>query len=162
MKILFIQTGGTIDKDYENGRKAYLFEITDPAVLRIMKRANPNFKYEVVELAKKDSLDLTDADRKKIYNYCLKSKEERIVITHGTDTMDKTAKVLAKIPNKTIVFTGASRPERFTDSDADFNLGCAVASVQTLPHGVYVAMSGRVYTYDSFKKAVDGQFVDKK
>ena len=162
MKILFIQTGGTIDKDYEKGRKAYLFEITDPAVGRIMKRAHPNFKYEVVTLTKKDSLDLTDADRKKIYNYCAKSKEERIVITHGTDTMDKTAKLLSGLTGKTIVFTGSSRPERFTDSDADFNLGGAVTAVQTLPHGVYVVMSGRVYPCDRFKKASDGQFVDKK
>lgn len=162
MKILFIQTGGTIDKDYEKGRKAYLFEITDPAIGRILKRANPNFTYEVATLTKKDSLDLTDQDRKKIYNYCAKSKEERIIITHGTDTMNLTAKMLSGITDKTIVFTGASRPERFRDSDADFNLGGAIAAVQTLPHGVYIVMSGRVYPWNKFTKSKDGQFIDKK
>lgn len=162
MKILFIQTGGTIDKDYERGRKAYLFEITDPAVGRILARANPNFEYEIIALTKKDSLDLTDSDRKKIFNFCNKTKAEKIVITHGTDTINLTAKMLANIPNKTIVLTGSSRPERFSDSDADFNLGGAVASVQALPYGVYVVMSGRVYPWNKFTKAKDGKFIDKK
>lgn len=162
MKILFIQTGGTIDKDYEKGLKAYLFEIADPASERVLERANPNFQYEIVSVTKKDSLDLTDADRKKIFNFCAKRKEDRIVITHGTDTMNLTASMLSKIKGKTIVLTGSSRPERFKDSDADFNLGGAVASVQVLPHGVYVVMSGRVYSWSNFKKSSDGRFIDKK
>ena len=162
MKILFLQTGGTIDKDYEKGRRAYLFEITDPAVGRVLQRTHPNFEYKVVSLTKKDSLDLTDVDRKKIFDCCKKAAADKIVITHGTDTMTKTARLLSTIENKTIVITGSSRPERFSDSDAAFNIGTAIGAVQTLPSGVYIAMSGRIYDWDKCQKAVSGQFVEKK
>ncbi|MBP6884901.1 MAG: asparaginase [Candidatus Pacebacteria bacterium] len=162
MNILFLQTGGTIDKDYEKGRKAYLFEITDPAVERVLKRTHPNFDFRVVSITKKDSLDLTDDDRELIFQACEKSPEKNIVITHGTDTMTVTAELLTKVKDKTIVITGASRPERFTDSDAPFNLGCAISAVQTLQSGVYIAMSGRIYDWDKCEKAEDGQFVEKQ
>lgn len=162
MKILFLQTGGTIDKDYEKGRRAYLFEITDPAVGRVLNKTHPNFEYQVVSITKKDSLDLTDKDRELILHACKTAQEDRIVITHGTDTMNVTAKLLSSVKGKTIVITGSSRPERFSDSDASFNLGTAIGAVQILPSGVYIAMSGRVYKWNECEKAESGQFVEKK
>ena len=113
MKILFIQTGGTIDKDYPRTTKGYAFEISEPAVKRIMEKINPSFDYEILSVLKKDSLDITETDRKKIFDACKSSKIDKIVITHGTDTMIETAKELNQIKGKTIVVTGAMRPERF-------------------------------------------------
>jgi len=123
MKILFIQTGGTIDKDYPK-TKAYAFEIGEPAVKRILNKINPNFSYKILPLVRKDSLDLNNLDRDRILKVCRQAREEKIIITHGTDTMVKTAKVLSVIKNKTVVITGSLRPEKFADSDAAFNLSC--------------------------------------
>ena len=144
MKILFIQTGGTIDKDYPKTSKGYAFEITTPAVERILKRARPGFEYEVLPLLQKDSLDISQDDRQLLKNTCIESPYDKIVITHGTDTIYETAVFLCGIPGKTIVLTGAFLPERFKDSDADFNLGMAVSAVNNSPEGIYVALSGLV------------------
>jgi L-asparaginase len=96
---------------------------------------------------------MTDADRNLIANQCLKAKEDKIVITHGTDTMADTAKVLGKkIKNKTVVITGAMVPYKFGSSDGLFNLGSSLAFVQTLPHGVYVIMNGRCFNWNNVKK----------
>lgn len=162
MKILFLQTGGTIDKDYPMGvdHHGYSFVITAPAYDRILKRVNPGFDYETKAILQKDSLDITDEDRNLILRVCEHSQNDRIVITHGTDTMIKTAKLLSQISNKTIVITGAMSPELFKNSDADFNLGVAVGAVTTLKSGVYISMSGSVLRWDEASfNSTTGQFV---
>lgn len=161
MYILFIQTGGTIDKDYPQIRKSYSFEIAGPAVERILHRVQPNIRYSIVSLLKKDSLDITDRDRKSIARYCQRARAKRIIITHGTDTMTKTAKELRTIRNKTIVLTGAMRPEKFTDSDAMFNVGSAVGAMSGLSPGVYIAMNARIYPWNRCRKSKECQFVEK-
>ena len=162
MKILFIQTGGTIDKDYPKTMKGYAFEISEPAVKRILEKVNPSFDYEVLSVLKKDSLDITNDDRKNIFEACENSKLDKIIITHGTDTMIETAKILSSIKGKTIVITGAVRPERFTNSDASFNIGLAIGALQTSKEGVYIAMHGKVYAWDKVKRDMKtGQFIEK-
>jgi L-asparaginase len=100
-----------------------------------------------------DSLEMTDADRELIVGQCLATEEERILVTHGTDTMEVTARVLGgRVRGKTIVLTGAMVPYKFGSSDGLFNLGSALAFVQTLPHGVYIAMNGRRFTWDNVRK----------
>jgi L-asparaginase len=162
MQVLFIQTGGTIDKDYPTQGVAYAFEIATPAVERILKVVNPSFTYRCVELLKKDSTDISDEDRALIATTCQNAKEDKIVITHGTDTMVNTARVLSSIKNKVIVITGSMRPERFSESDAHFNVGTAVAALSLAKPGVYIAMSGQVLPWDRIDKNYDlGYFVEK-
>lgn len=157
--VLFIQTGGSIDKDYPKVTKAYAFEITRPAVERITSRVRAGFTYDIIELLKKDSQDITDSDRQLIYKTCLETKFDKIIITHGTDTMIETAKVLSAIRDKTIVLTGAMVPERFRDTDADFNVGAAVGAVSVLSSGTYIAMHGRVVPYSkAVRESSTGQF----
>lgn len=161
MKILFIQTGGTIDKDYPTRVKGYAFEFGDPAVNTILPKAYPNFEYDVVTAFKKDSLDMTDDDRQVLFELCQNAKIDKIIITHGTDTMIKTAEKLSGITNKTIVLTGSLQPEKFITSDADFNVGTAVGAINVLSGGVYIAMSGRVYPWNKCQKNQStGQFVE--
>ncbi len=150
MKIKFFAVGGTIDKVYFDALSRY--EIGESNIFDILKDARVNFKYDVSSLLKKDSLDMTDQDRSIIHQAVEKTPYERIIITHGTDTMIETAKVLVAVKNKIIVLTGAMEPAKFKSSDAVFNLGSAVAAVQTLPHGVYIVISGRVFTPDNVKK----------
>lgn len=152
MKILFIQTGGTIDKEYERGAEAYKFVITKPAVKRILEESGPTFEYRVISVARKDSLDLTDTDRRAIVHACEEAKETKIVITHGTDTMAVTGKALSEITGKVIILTGALLPERFYNSDASFNVGTAVGGMSVLPDGVYIAMSGQIFPWDQYEK----------
>ena len=160
MKILFIQTGGSIDKDYPK-EKRYSFDISEPAAKRILSRVDINFEFEIKSVLKKDSLDMTEADREKIYNACVKAKEDKIIITHGTDTIIQTAKKLKSIKNKVIVLTGAVKPEVFSGSDADFNLGMAVGAVNVLKKGIYIAISGRVYSPDKIKHiSSKGEFAE--
>lgn len=152
MTIMFIQTGGTIDKDYPatDTNHGYYFEVGEPAFLPILERADPDFSYKAMTLLRKDSLDITDKDREDLYNSISKLSEERVVITHGTDTIYQTAEKLATIKDKTIVVTGSRLPEKFYNSDAEFNVGMAVAGAQILPHGVYIALYGRVTPWDEF------------
>ena len=162
MKITFIQTGGTIDKDYPRTTKGYAFEITEPAVKRILEKLNPSFDYEIIPLLQKDSLDLTDDDRELLVNACREIESNLIIITHGTDTMIKTAEQLQNMKGKIIVLAGAFRPERFSDSDADINLGIAIGAIQSLVPGVYIAMSGLVLPYDRVGRDDEtGQFVER-
>ncbi len=159
MKILFVQSGGTIDKEYQNGAEAYNFIITTPSVERILAQIQPTFEYRILSVVKKDSMDLTDDDRRAIVQACKKADEKRIVITHGTNTMAATGKALSGITDKVIVLTGALRPERFYNSDASFNVGSAIGGVQTLETGVYIAMSGRILPWDQYLKHPDtGRF----
>ena len=162
MKITFIQTGGTIDKDYPRKTKGYAFEIADPAVERILQKANPNFEFEVVTVLKKDSLNITEAEREAICQKCRGVDADRIIITHGTDTMIETARKLSDITNKTIILTGALLPERFSNSDAAFNIGVAVGAINVLQNGVYIAMNGRIYPWDKCERdSATGWFIEK-
>lgn len=161
MKILFIQTGGTIDKDYPRITGGYAFEITEPAVKRILEKIKPGFEYEILSLMRKDSQDISMADREKILDACRRAACDRIIVTHGTDTMIETARTLSAITDKTIILTGAMRPERFTDSDAAFNIGVAIGAANTLQPGVYIAMHGRVFSYDRAQRDIaTGRFTD--
>ena len=162
MDILFIQTGGTIDKDYPTKGVAYNFEIADPAVNRILKSVKPSFTYKTIELLKKDSTDMTHEDRELIVKTCQEAPQNHIVITHGTDTMVDTAKALSIITHKTIIITGSMRPERFINSDASFNVGTAIGALPYAKPGVYIAMSGQVLPWDHITKNYDqGMFVAK-
>lgn len=162
-KIAFVTTGGTIDKDYASCAGTYNFEIAEPAIERILECVNPVFEYGIISVLKKDSMDMNDDDRKKVYDVCDKIDYERIVITHGTDTMLKTAEVLSELENKIIVLVGSSKPERFKDSDANFNLGVAIGAINVIQNnGVYVAMNGRIYNWDKCTKIAEtGRFVEK-
>ncbi|MCK5313151.1 MAG: asparaginase [Desulfobacteraceae bacterium] len=160
MRIKFFTTGGTIDKIYFDKLSEY--KIGEPKINSILKDARINFDYEIESLFRKDSLDITEKDRTVIFNAVKKDKNKFIVITHGTDTMIKTANILKKIKNKVIVFTGAMEPAEFKSSDAFFNLGGATAAVQVLENGVYICINGRVYNPDKIQKNRDLlQFIEK-
>ncbi|MFH1156516.1 MAG: asparaginase domain-containing protein [Pseudomonadota bacterium] len=153
MRIRFFSVGGTIDKVYFDALSKY--QIGQPCIRGILKDARVNFVYDVKSLMKKDSLDMTDQDRQSVLEAVLADDCDHIVITHGTDTMIETAKVLKKIPGKVIVLTGAMEPACFKTSDAPFNLGFAISAVQTLTHGVYIAISGRIFDPDKTRKDRD-------
>ncbi len=151
--ILILTTGGTIDKIYFDAKSAY--EVGPPNIGDILAELNLSISYRVVSILRKDSLDLTDQDRRLIHDQVLASTENRILITHGTDTMVKTAEKLKDIEAKTIVLTGALEPALFKTSDALFNIGCGLAAVQSLERGVYVVMSGRVFSWDNVRKNLE-------
>jgi L-asparaginase len=153
MKIKILTTGGTIDKIYFDRKSAY--EVGDPQANGVLERANVVLDYEVESILRKDSLDFTDEDRSLIRQKVASTQSERLVITHGTDTMIETAKVLEGIPGKTIVMTGSMYPAQFRDSDAVFNIGCAVTGAQILGPGVYIAMNGRIYNPRDVRKNVE-------
>ncbi len=162
MKILFIQTGGTIDKDYPHRIQGYAFTIHEPAVKEILQRLNASFEYEILPLIKKDSLDLTNKDRELLKEVCESSSTSKIIITHGTDSMIQTAEYLSILKNKTIVLTGAFRPARFYDSDAAVNIGVAIGAIQLLNSGVYIAMNGLVLPWHkAYRHPESGQFIKK-
>ena len=154
MKISFIQTGGSIDKDYKETAQnhGYNFEIADPAVEKILLNLKPNFEYEILTVAKKDSLDLTDQDRQKILTTCQELDNDKIIITHGTDTFKQTATVLDAIKDKVVILTGSMKPEKFQNSDADFNVGMAVGAINFLEKGIYIAIDGLVYPWQDYLK----------
>ena len=150
MRIRVIATGGTIDKVYFDAASTY--DVGDPMVGPLFKEANVTFEYVVESVLQKDSLQMTDDDRALIRQRVAASPEHLILITHGTDTMTATAAQLADLPDKVIVFTGSMVPARFRQSDALFNIGCAVGALQVLAPGVYIAMNGQVFPADQVKK----------
>lgn len=159
-QIAFILTGGSIDKEYDALDKA--FTIGSGAIERILKFANPNFEAKIVPLFQKVSVDITDEDKATISKTCSEVSADKIIITYGTDAMADIGEVLVGIKNKTIVITGSLKSQLIKDTDAEFNLGFAVAAAQTLPAGIYIAMSGRVYSWNECQKdMVTGQFVEK-
>jgi L-asparaginase len=141
-RIRIITTGGTIDKVYFDALSEY--QVGEPAIVQILEEANVNLQYELQQLCRKDSLDLTDADRDTIFEAITQSPERRILITHGTDTMIKTAQRLSSIKDAVIIFTGSMAPAKLRNSDAFFNVGCAIIAVQTLPPGTYIVMNGQI------------------
>jgi L-asparaginase len=136
-------TGGTIDKVYFDALSEY--QIGPTALTDILRENNVFAPHQVTQLMRKDSLELTDKDRRCIHDAVAASDAAQILVTHGTDTMVETGRVLANIAGKTIVFTGAMQPATLRASDADFNVGFALAAVQTLPPGVYIAMNGQIF-----------------
>ncbi|MEZ5066305.1 MAG: asparaginase domain-containing protein [bacterium] len=150
MKVCIITTGGTIDKIYFDAKSAY--EVGESNVPNILREANATLDWEVVNLLRKDSLELTDADRALIRATVESRPESRIVVTHGTDTMVETARALVGVPGKTIVLTGSLAPARFKFSDAEFNVGLALGAAQTAPPGVWIAMNGRVFDPANVRK----------
>jgi L-asparaginase len=151
MSIRIFVTGGTFDKEYNELNGQLFFNDSHlPEMLDLGRNLVP---VEIRTLMMVDSLEMTDDDRDLIAEHCKKSKEDKIIITHGTDTMADTAQLLAKkVKGKTIVITGAMIPYKFGSSDGLFNLGSALAFVQTLKHGVYVAMNGRYFNADNVRK----------
>ena len=143
VSILVVTTGGTIDKVYFDAKSE--FEVGRSMVGDLLREAHVHAPFETLEVLRKDSLELTDADRKTIHDAIAAAANTRVVVTHGTDTMTQTAAVLRDIAGKTIVLTGALSPARFANTDAAFNVGMAFAAVQTLPAGVYIAMNGQVF-----------------
>ena len=142
-KLFIITTGGTIDKIYFDDKSDY--QIGKPQISQILRAMHVAFEFEVSSLMRKDSLHMTDQDRKLIHDVVSASDYRHVLITHGTDTMVETASFLQNIPDKTIVLTGSLNPARFRDSDAIFNIGCAVGAAQALPPGVYITMNGMVW-----------------
>ncbi|MFH1447775.1 MAG: asparaginase domain-containing protein [Candidatus Micrarchaeota archaeon] len=144
-------TGGTFDKEYNELNGELFFK--DTHMSEMLKLGRSKVEVDIRTLMMIDSLDMTDSDRQIILENCKNTKENRIVITHGTDTMVETATLLAKaIKDKTIVLTGAMIPYKFGSSDGLFNLGSALAFAQTLPLGVYIAMNGQYFQWDQVKK----------
>jgi L-asparaginase len=118
----------------------------------VLKEAEVHFDYDLEDVVRKDSLRLTEADREILRQRIAASPHRLALVTHGTDTMVETGQALKGIPGKVIVLTGALSPYRFRQSDATFNIGCAIGALQVLPPGVYIAMSGRVFAIDRVRK----------
>ncbi len=151
MKLRIFITGGTFDKEYNEITGELYFK--DTHLREMLKLGRCKINLDIRTLMMIDSLEMKDTDREIIKQNCQRCRSDRIVITHGTDTMEMTAKVLAKsIKNKTIVLAGAMIPFKFGSSDGLFNLGSALAFAQSLPHGVYVVMNGRYFTSDNVRK----------
>jgi L-asparaginase len=151
MPIRIFVTGGTFDKEYNEKDGTLFFQNTH--LSEMLNLGRNKVPVDIRTLMMIDSLEMTDADREIIAKNCEACPEERIIITHGTDTMAETAATLAAaVTNKTIVVTGAMIPYKFGSSDGLFNLGSALAFVQTLPHGVYVAMNGRWFLWNNVRK----------
>jgi len=149
-RLLIITTGGTIDKIYFDDMSDY--QIGEPMISQILTAMNVAFRFDVIPLLRKDSLHLDEKDRKLIRDTIASNPCQHVLITHGTDTMVDTARELTGFEDKTIVLTGALNPARFRDSDAVFNIGCAVGSVQCLPAGVYISMNGRIWNPATVRK----------
>ncbi len=151
MTIRIFITGGTFDKEYNEINGQLYFK--DTHMQELLEKGRNKVKVQIRTLMMIDSLEMTTEDRELIVQQCIGSAEDKIIITHGTDTMTETAKVIAgRIKNKTIVLTGAMIPIKFGSSDGLFNLGSALAFAQSLPSGVYVAMNGRYFNWDNVRK----------
>jgi L-asparaginase len=161
MIVRIFVTGGTFDKEYDELEGKLYFR--DTHLPEMLELGRCKVKVDIRTLMMIDSLEMTEMDRKIILDNCLKCKEDNVVITHGTDTMEETARVLGEAAlQKTIVLTGAMVPFKFGSSDGLFNLGSALAFAQSLPHDVYVAMNGRYFQWDSVRKnKVTGEFEEK-
>jgi L-asparaginase len=151
MQIQIFITGGTFDKEYNELNGELYFR--DTHMKQMLEQSRSQLNVSIRSLMMIDSLEMTDDDRELILTHCKKSKSDRIIITHGTDTMVDTAHYLANgLTNKTIVLTGAMIPIVFGSSDGLFNMGAALAYVQTLEPGVYIAMNGQYFSHDNVRK----------
>ncbi|KAK8750432.1 hypothetical protein OTU49_014824 [Cherax quadricarinatus] len=169
-EILILQMGGTIDKDYPKTKGGFYFEVGEPAVRRVLARLRPARSvittYDTI--CRKDSQDVTDDDREALVERVSNAGQCKIVVTHGTDTLLQTSTYLANslrqrgVNTKTVVFTGAHTPEKFRDTDADFNIGVALGGVQAAVPGVWVAMNGILLQWDRVERDDTGQFVPRR
>jgi len=161
MIITFIQPGGTIDKDYPHITKGWAFEFGEPATTRLLERLNPSFEYDIHTCCQKDSLEINIRDRERLCEMIEEIESDRFIVTHGTDTMLETASFLAeKLSGKLVIITGAMRPERFSNSDAAVNLGCAIGAANLVQEGVYIAMHGVVKPFDRVSRDMEsGQYL---
>lgn len=150
-ELLVITTGGTIDKIYFDDKSDY--QVGEPQIGNILRELGVAFRFTVIPALRKDSLHISDEDRAMVRTLIAAQPQGHVLITHGTDTMVETAKVLNDL-DKTIVLTGALNPARFRGSDAEFNVGCAVGAVQSLPAGAYIAMNGRIWEPSKVRKNV--------
>jgi L-asparaginase len=157
-RVRIIVTGGTFDKEYNELTGSLFFRKTH--VLEMLRLGRCRVPFAVETLMMIDSLDMTLPDRRRILESCRKARESRLVVTHGTDTMVETARLLGReLKGKTVVLTGAMVPYKFGSSDGMFNLGSALSFAQSLPAGIYVAMNGRPFRWDSVRKnRAKGQF----
>lgn len=151
-QLLIVTTGGTIDKVYFDDKSDY--QVGEPQIGHILEELGVAFRFRVIPIMRKDSLHIEAGDRELLRATIAAQEEAHVLVTHGTDTMIDTARVLASIADKTIVLTGALNPARFRGSDAEFNIGTAVGAVQSLPPGVYIAMNGRVWDPGKVRKNV--------
>ncbi len=160
MPIRILVTGGTFDKEYDEVTGSLFFKDTHIGEMLRLGRSRVDVTIRTVMMI--DSLQMTDADRSLIVQNCLQCPEDRIVITHGTDTMTDTAAAIARsVLRKTVVLTGAMIPYAFGSSDGLFNLGSAISFVQVLPEGVYIAMNGKCFRWDQVRKnRTLGEFED--
>ena len=152
MKIKIFTVGGTIDKVYFDSKSTY--QVGDPTVLEILKEANVHFDYACETILRKDSLDMTDEDRQRVFDTIQTDEHDRILVTHGTDTLVETAKKLTELSQKVVVLTGSIQPARWKMSDAPFNVGAAIVALQLLDYGVYIVMNGRVFDPTEAQKNV--------
>ena len=150
--LLIVTTGGTIDKIYFDDKSDY--QVGEPQIGRILRELGVVIPFTVVPVMRKDSLHINADDRAQLKSVIEGRSEQHVLITHGTDTMVETARVLSGVPGKTMVLTGALNPASFRGSDAEFNIGTAVGAVQCLPAGVYIAMNGRIWDPAKVKKNV--------
>jgi len=160
MKIHILTCGGTIDKVYFDALSEY--QVGEPSIIDILKNLKLGFEYEIEQLLREDSLDMTDEDRARVREAVAASRHERILVTHGTDLMVQTAQALGDVGGKTVVFTGSMLPGRFSGTDAIFNIGFALAAVQTLRGGVYVCMNGTVFERDEVCKNRERGMFERK
>lgn len=151
--LCIVTTGGTIDKIYFDDKSD--FQVGEPQIGRILEELGVAFRFSVIPILRKDSLHITDADRELLRATIAAQPARHVLVTHGTDSMVQTARVLASLTDKTIVLTGALNPARFRGSDAEFNIGTAVGAVQCLPPGVYIAMNGRIWDPAKVRKNVE-------
>lgn len=152
-QLAIITTGGTIDKTYFDAKSDY--QIGAPQIGEILTQLEVAFEFSVIPILRKDSLEITAADRELIRNTIAAQPQKYVLVTHGTDTMVETASALADIQDKVIVLTGALNPARFQGSDAVFNIGCAVGAVQSQSDGVWIAMNGRIWDPSQVRKNRD-------
>lgn len=151
--LCIVTTGGTIDKIYFDDKSD--FQVGEPQIGRILEELGVAFRFNVIPILRKDSLHITEADRELLRATIAAQPSKHVLVTHGTDSMVQTARVLAALTDKTIVLTGALNPARFRGSDAEFNIGTAVGAVQCLPPGVYIAMNGRIWDPAKVRKNVE-------
>ena len=159
MGIRIFVTGGTFDKEYDELTGELFFKKTH--LREMLELGRSKIDFNISTLMMKDSLEMDDNDRAVIVDNCSKAVENSIIITHGTDTMVRTAKLIAKqVMDKTIVLTGAMIPYKFGSSDGLFNLGAAIGYVQSLSKGVYVSMNGKCFNHDKVEKNKEtGEFI---
>jgi len=158
MTIRIFVTGGTFDKEYNELTGRLFFKGSHLPEMLDLGRCE--LDVEIRTLMMVDSLEMSTSDRELIRDNCIKCEHDRIIVTHGTDTMEVTARILGEaITDKTVVLTGAMVPYKFGSSDGLFNLGAALAFAQTLPVGVYITMNGRYFSWDNVRKNTEiGRF----